>query len=76
VCNEQRALITTVSDGATAGSPRASWLFILASRNRTRFGPQVHFEKPAKSGSYPEPSKKTGQVLVRTPGGQKPEFLL
>jgi len=31
-------------------------------------------EKPFTSGAYLRPSSKTGQVLVRTPGGQRPEF--
>src|SRR5579883_2354721 len=64
----QRALMITVSDGGAAGSPRASWLFMLASRTGQVLVRNPLPEKPATSAAYEPPSQKTGQVLVRTPG--------
>ena len=64
-------LMITVSDGGAAGSPRASWLFMLASRTGQVLVRNPLPEKPATSAAYEPPSQKTGQVLVRTPGGEK-----
>src|SRR5262249_37220932 len=40
----QRALMTTVLDGAGEGSAKASWVLMRRSKKRTRLGPQVHGE--------------------------------
>src|SRR2546425_4098142 len=58
--------MTTVSDGGAASSPRASWLFMPASRTGQVSVRNLRPETPAISSAYIPPSRKTGQVLVRT----------
>src|SRR5207253_890757 len=58
--------MTTVSDRGAAGSPRASWLFMPASRSGQVSVRNLRPETPAISSAYIPPSQKTGQVLVRT----------
>src|SRR5207302_4113745 len=74
VRNVHRALMTTVSDGGAAGSPRASWLFMPASRTGQVSVRNLRPETPAISSAYIPPSRKTGQVLVRTLRHEKTGF--
>src|SRR5690349_18411766 len=51
--------MTRVSEGAAAGSPKASWVFMLPSRKRTGFGPQAPSGKALHFRGLPPPNPKT-----------------
>src|SRR5216110_1291109 len=54
--------MTTVSEGAAAGSPKASWVFMLPSRKRTGFDPQAPPGKALHFRGLPpaKPKNRTG----------------
>ena len=65
VRNMHRALMATVSDGATAGSPRAIWLFTPASRNQTGIGSRAGRQPPPRGGgSQPQQAAMSGGLRL------------